>query len=165
LIKRVVDTNVAIVANGRDTHASDDCQLSCIQLLEDLVKSGCVVIDDRSLIIEEYSNQLRPQGQPGVGDRFYRHVLDNQGTERKLKQVTIDAQRGDALREAFKNGELSNFDRSDRVFALCSVIGRAPIATATDSDWHDHHNGLCACGVQVHFVCGHHVARAGGHER
>jgi hypothetical protein len=155
---KVVDTNVAMIANGRDIHASDDCRILAIELLVNLVESGRVVIDDAGAILAEYGRRLHPRGQPGVGDRFYRYLLDNQGNSRRVRAVSTAQPRGEALRAAFERGALSTFDHSDRVFALCAAVGRAPVATATDSDWVQHEAGLAACGVQVEYVCGRAAA-------
>jgi hypothetical protein len=160
----VVDTNVAVVANGRDTHVDGTCIRKAIELLIRLRENGSVLIDDAGLILAEYGRNLRPAGQPGVGDRFYRHVIDNQGNASRVRTVDVEQPRGDALRAAFAAGTLAGFDVADRPFALCSTIGRAPVATATDSDWADHEVGLIACGVRIEYVCGQAVA-AGGRSR
>ena len=50
----VVDTNVAIAANGGDrTHADEECQLACVQQLEAL-EQEIVAIDNMGRILEEY---------------------------------------------------------------------------------------------------------------
>jgi len=52
----VVDTNVAIVANGRDTHASLACQYACTEFLEGLVsprKRNHIVLDEQGLIFTD----------------------------------------------------------------------------------------------------------------
>ncbi len=126
--------------------------------------NGRVVIDDGGAILAEYDKRLRPQGQPGVGDLFYRHVLDNQGNTSRVRTVNVEKRRGNALRAAFDRGTLGIFDADDRPFALCSAIGRAPIATAIDSDWVEHEAGLLACGVRIDYVCGRAVAAGGGAE-
>ena len=67
----VVDTNVAIAANGLDTHASLACQLACTEFLEDLVspkKRAHIILDESGLIFAEYSHHLNYKGQPGVGE-------------------------------------------------------------------------------------------------
>lgn len=161
---KVVDTNVAVVANGRDTHASPACQLETIQFLRRLVDSGRVVVDDNGGIFAEYDRRLRPEGQPGVGDLFYRHVLDNRGNAQRVRWVDVRQPRGDALRRAFEAGGLAAFDRSDRIFALCSAVSRAPLATATDSDWPQHEAGLRHCGIKIEYVCGRATAARGGRD-
>ena len=42
----VVDTNVAMAANGRDTHADLECQLDCIEKLAAICREAVVVLDD-----------------------------------------------------------------------------------------------------------------------
>ena len=43
----VVDTNVAISANGRETHVDEQCQLECVQTLRAMVAGEVIAIDDR----------------------------------------------------------------------------------------------------------------------
>lgn len=72
----VVDTNVAIVANGREgeTNADADCQLSCVETLRSVVAEE-VAIDDRRVILQEYRNRLDFSGRPGVGDAFFQAYM------------------------------------------------------------------------------------------
>lgn len=151
---RVVDTNVAVVANGRDVNASEECQLRAIELLEVLVERGRTVIDEGGQIFSEYGKRLYAQGQPGVGDMFFRHLLDSQGDASAVRKVDPNALRAKALDDALRAGGLARFDPADRIFAACSAVARAPVSLATDSDWSDHEVGLQACGVRVHYVCG-----------
>lgn len=155
---RVVDTNVAVVANGRDVTASADCQISSIELLEDLLERGRILIDVPGDILSEYQKRLHAEGQPGVGDLFFRHVLDNQGNAKRIRTVDTHSARTAPLRDAIAHGGLAKFDPSDRPFALCAVAGRSAVAVATDSDWTEHEAGLQACGVRVHYVCGRPAA-------
>lgn len=161
---RVVDTNVAVVANGRDTHASPKCRLKCVELLSSLREHGRAVIDSDGSIIAEYAKRLHPEGQPGVGDMFFRHVLGNQANAAAVLSVDVKGDRATALIQAFVKGTLRKFDADDRVFALASAVSRAPVATATDTDWPMHHAGLHACGASIVYVCGRGVAEAGGVE-
>lgn len=155
---RVVDTNVAVVANGRDVTARPACQLASIEFLEVLVSRGRVVIDTEGDVLEEYRKRLYAEGQPGVGDLFFRHILDNQGNSASVRLVDIASARAAPLSDAFRQGGLARFDPSDRPFALCAAAGRAAVAVATDSDWSEHEVGLQACGVRVQFVCGRAAA-------
>jgi hypothetical protein len=154
MVARTVDTNVALVANGAHDKASAECQIACIDALVSLAQSGCAIVDSDLSIVDEYGRKLSASGQPGVGDFFFRHVLDNQGTIARVRAVDISGARARPLLDAFEHGTLTRFDRSDRKFALASVVGRAPVLVATDSDWLDHQAGLTACGVRVIFVCG-----------
>ena len=82
----VVDTNVAIAANGRGTHADRRCQLTCVEKLESVVAREIVAIDDGHAILNEYRRHLRPLGElPGVGDMFYKHILNHQYRDDRVR--------------------------------------------------------------------------------
>ena len=75
----VVDTNVAIVANIRNTHADEECRLQCIEELEAICSTERVVVLDEGRLIfdEEYKKYLNFAGEPGGGDKFFKHVHDH----------------------------------------------------------------------------------------
>ena len=83
----VVDVNVPIVANGRETHADLDCQNASVNALLEIVESGMLVLDDQMQILEEYRGYLSPSGQPGVGDAFMQWVWENQAVIERCEQV------------------------------------------------------------------------------
>jgi len=74
----VVDTNVAMVANGRGTDVDARCQLTCVERLKSVASGASVVIDDGGLILREYRGRLNFSGMPGVGDAFLKHVFNYQ---------------------------------------------------------------------------------------
>ena len=94
----VVDTNVAIVANGRGTHADEACQLSCVKRLQSLVKEEELAIDEGGLIFDEYKRRLSFSGAEGAGDAFFKHVFINQFGGRRIRLVPVsqsdDSSRG-----------------------------------------------------------------------
>jgi imidazolonepropionase-like amidohydrolase len=49
---------------------------------------------------------------------------------------------------------LADFDRSDRKFAALARNAKAPVATATDSDWLNHRAALVRHAIAVDFICG-----------
>lgn len=65
----VVDTNVALVANGQCDGVSPDCRLAAIDFLEKIMHKGRIAIDLEGEIETEYRRQLSV-GTPGVGSRF-----------------------------------------------------------------------------------------------
>ena len=87
----VVDTNVAIAANGRGTHVDEQCQLACVQKLRSLVAQETVAIDDRWLVLDEYKKHLNFSGMPGVGDVFFKHVVNNQSQGKYAFALRDDA--------------------------------------------------------------------------
>ena len=151
----VVDTNVAIVANGRGTHADTQCQLTCVQRLNSLVAGETVAIDDGNLILDEYKNHLNFSGGPGVGDVFFKHVFNNQYQGERVRRVAVtpaeDDQRG------FEQLPENTFDRSDRKFLAVAVAAEAVVLNATDSDWGEQAALMDTLGAEVNQLCPQHV--------
>jgi hypothetical protein len=157
MMRRVVDTNVAIVANGRGTNATIKCQLACLVHLRKLLEVGQIIIDDAGAILEEYRRYHSPSGQPGVGDRFFREILIN--FTGKVLRVHL-SKRSDGSYEDFPiDARLSAFDANDRKFAAVARRAAVPVLNATDTDWLDHREALADSGIVVEFVCGHRVER------
>ena len=150
----VVDTNVAIAANGRETHADEDCQLACVSTLRSVVAEEIVAVDDQGQILAEYSRHLHYAGRPGVGDMFFKHVFDNQYQVGKVRRVRIspvdDDQRG------FNELPPNTFDPSDRKFLAVAVVGDAVVMNATDSDWAEQATLVAGLGVEVSQLCPQH---------
>jgi len=147
----VVDTNVAIVANGRNTHADLVCRRQCVEMLEDLCKSHAVVLDDRYRILGEYRGHLNFSGAPGMGDVFFKHVLNHMHDGKSVRIVPItpctDECRG--FTELPKN----RLDPSDRKFLAVAVVAQAEILNATDSDWSEREALTSDLGVSVRQLC------------
>lgn len=74
-----VDTNVAVVANGRGTdgrHVSVECRRKSIEFLVRFVEGDeAVLMDSAGSVKKEYLRHLNPKGSPGVGDRFLQKIL------------------------------------------------------------------------------------------
>ena len=86
--RRVVDTNVAIVANGNNTNASPSCQLAALAALREILQDGRIVVDIAGDMLNEYRRLLNPSGQPGVGDRFLYEVLVNYSE--KVERIDLE---------------------------------------------------------------------------
>lgn len=153
----VVDTNVAISANGRDTHASLACQYACTAFLEELVshkKRTYIALDELGLIFSEYSSHLHYKGQPGVGDVFFKYLHDHMYLSKKVKRVPItpidDETRG------FDELPPNTVDKSDRKFLAAAVVASAEIVNATDTDWHGQVVLFADLGINVQQLCPEH---------
>jgi hypothetical protein len=149
----VVDTNVPIIANGRqNSNASIDCRIAAVTFLRTLLSSGKILVDRAGDIQAEYRRHLNAKGEPGVGDRFYQEVLKS--TPRRTERIKLP-KRADGeyvdLPQALVD---AGFDRSDRKFAALGKREKAPVVNATDGDWLEHHAVLERHGIQVEFVCG-----------
>ena len=152
-MRRVVDTNVPIVANGIGTNASIDCRLAAVEFLNILIEKGKTILDFGGEIQSEYRNYLNPNGQPGVGDRFYQMILSSAPARVERIELPKDAVTGDFI--DFPNDPaLAAFDRSDRKFAAAARKTGLSVANATDSDWAIHKAALGKNGIAVDFICG-----------
>ena len=152
----VIDTNVAISANGKNTHASFACQLSCIEALQ-TCKNLNIAIDKTGLIMEEYKRHLSHAGQPGVGDMFFKYLHDNQHAENKIHSVCItlssDTGRG------FEELPINLLDSSDRKFLATAVVAQATIVNATDSDWAEQSELLETLHIEIKQLCPEHSCK------
>ncbi len=155
----VVDCNVPVVANGKGTHVSWDCQTSCITELKRIVHEDRVVLDEGGLIFKEYQGRLNFSGQPGIGHMFFKHLFDHQYNydRKRVSRVKItpsDADRG--FMELLPNG----LDPADRKFLAVAVVAQAPILNATDSDWNENAGLLDNLGVTVVQLCPEYADKA-----
>lgn len=158
MVSFVVDTNVAIAANGRNTHADTRCREACVKKLEYMVKEGVVAVDDDGQIIDEYRNHLRFSGMPGVGDAFFKHVFNYQHQNSRVQRVKLTLSEDD--RKGYEELPVNKFDRSDRKFLAVAVVANAVVLNATDSDWQEHEDLMGELEVKVKQLCPQHAVRA-----
>jgi len=157
-VKRIIDTNVLVVANGGAPQASRQCAVTCAMTLRDLAASGVIVLDSAWLILREYMTNARSAGQPGVGDAFLKWVLTNRANPRCCDLVVITP-RGGAAGQDFAEvpDELRSaaFDPSDRKFVAVAVAHpeHPAILNAVDSDWWQVTHLLAEHGVCVDNLC------------
>ncbi|NQT36797.1 MAG: hypothetical protein HQ581_04875 [Planctomycetes bacterium] len=151
----VVDTNVAVVANGKSPQAGPQCVLACIEALRTAIDE-IVVLDDRRRILREYMGNLMA-GQPGAGNMFMKWVFVNQAVPSRCELVPLTPRSTDPEDfSEFPDGEaLSGFDRSDRKFVAVALASQnsPKILNAVDSDWWDFRVQLAEHGVRVSFLC------------
>ena len=159
----VVDTNVAIAANGRHTHADASCQLTCVQRLKSVAENDVVAIDEAGSILEEYKRRLNFSGMPGVGDKFFKHVFNYQYQDDRVRRVAVTPSDDDG--RGFKELPENTFDRSDRKFLAVAVVAKAVVLNATDSDWDEQAALMNALGVNVSQLCPQHASKEAPRER
>lgn len=159
----VIDTNVAIVANGKHEAASVECVEKCIDALLE-ARANKILIDDQYLIMNEYKAHLSFAGQPGAGDLFFKWLWSNHVNEAHCRQVPITPELGDDWRvfiEIPNDEELEGFDRDDQKFvAVALASGEAPeVLNASDTDWWNFRVPLERSGVRIRFLCVELMAR------
>jgi hypothetical protein len=151
-----MDTNVAVVANGKTPQAGDDCVEACVTALLELRERRQILVDDGALIFEEYRRHLSPSGQPGLGDAFFKWLWDNQCNPDHCRQIRITAANDGRVFDEFPDDPaLADFDPSDRKFVAVALASgeRPPILNASDTDWWNHREALSRNGVEVRFLC------------
>ena len=153
----VVDTNVAVSANGRKTHADGRCQLECVRKLKAVAVGEVVAIDDGGSILQEYLKYLRWSGQLGAGDAFLKHVFNFQYDSTRVRRVPLTP--SEDHRRGFEELPPNRFDPSDRKFLAVAVVASAVVLNATDSDWHEHRALTDELGVEVRQLCPQHAAK------
>ena len=154
----IVDTNVALVANGEWKQDSEDCEETCVRRLREIMIGKVkLALDDQRRIIEEYRKKLRPDGQPGVGDAFLKWVEINWTDEERCDRVSITPIENSKteFKEFPKDKELENFDPDDRKFVAVAHKHpeKPPILQAVDAQWWDFREALSRHGVRVEFIC------------
>jgi hypothetical protein len=146
----VIDTNVGVVANGRDCPQADvACRLACIEKLKECVeilndkKQGYVVIDSGGEILGEYVKHFFRKGQPGVGDMFFKLLTERQFSV-NCERVEINKDENWGYEEFPHNDDLRDFHHDDRKFVAVAVQSQhSPvILNAIDSDWRDYEDAL-----------------------
>jgi hypothetical protein len=152
----VVDTNVILVANLAHPEVSEECVITCVNRLKELMESGALVLDDAYRILREYQNKTTPQKGKGVGDLFVKWALSNIAKADRVHQVLLTETKHNDYSE-FPDPTLAGaFDPPDRKFAAVANAhpDKPPILQAADCKWLDWWPRLGQCGVNVEFLCG-----------
>ena len=158
----IVDTNVAVVANGQSPQASSSCVDTCINRLEGIVRGEeKLVLDNGWIILGEYLRNLRSSGEPGAGDSFLRWILMNKDDRCDLIHITPVAGSENEFEEFPDDPALAGFDPDDRKFiaVACAHPEKLPILQAVDRQWWDFHNAFRQHGVTVEFICEDDIQR------
>ena len=161
----VVDTNVAVVANGESLQTSPNCVDTCINRLEGIVRGEeKLVLDNKWIILGEYLRNLRSSGEPGAGDSFLRWILMNKDKRCDLVPITPVDDSENEFEEFPDDPALNGFDRDDRKFIAVARKhpGKPPILQAVDSKWLDFRDALRRNGVTVVFICEDDIQRLHG---
>lgn len=157
MLEVVIDTNVLIAANGINTHASDECQLKCIDEIQKIVgvkSKVAVVLDAGGEILSEYNSHMSHKGAPGVGDMLFKYLHNNKYVQKKVMLVDINPVGDD--KKGYSELPDNKMDRSDRKFLACAIVAGAKIINATDTDWHEHKEEIQGMGVDVEQLCEEH---------
>lgn len=160
-LRCVVDTNVATTANGANPAASAACMAASAIALEQVRRSGHVFVDAGGLIFKEYLRNLRPKGEPGVGDAFMKWFLDNHYNPARCTRVPITQTAEDEFAELPTPADGTHYDGSDRKFLAVAAAHpeHPPILQSFDAKWWGWQAALATLGVRIHFVCPEDIER------
>lgn len=157
----VLDTNVAVVANGRTEQASPDCLQACLDELKKIKEREMVVLYDAMHILKEYMDNLSLSGQPGLGDAFFKWVWNHQANPARCERVHITPKPDEEnnFEEFPADPALAGFDPSDRKFVAVVRASRhkPPMLNAVDTDWWIFRTRLKKHKVRVQFLCPEHM--------
>ena len=162
----VVDTNVAVVANGKSEQASEQCVDSCAERLDQIMYGAVkLVLDDDWRILDEYMRNLHSRGDD-IGDRFLAWSLRYRTNPERCELVSITPVEGleNEFEEFPVDPALKAFDRDDRKFIAVALAHpeKPPILQATDTQWWDFRDALSRNGVTVEFICEDDIQRLHG---
>ena len=160
----IVDTNVAVVANGEWGKDFKECEETCINRLEQIMRGETkLVLDADWIILGEYSRNLHSRGAD-VGDRFLRWVLNNRITQCELVSITPIENSETEFEEFPTDPALKDFHSKDRKFVAVALAhsDKPPILEALDSGWLNFRDALCQHDVKVEFICEDDIHRLRG---
>jgi hypothetical protein len=153
LKRRVIDTNVLVVANGKAAQVGPQTKLKTIQALQKFMVDGIAIVDDGGDIRSEYLKHCNAEGQPPLGNIFFREIMINQFASRVISIKAPKNNSGEYIN--FPNvPELNGFDRDDRKFAVVAKLSNSPVLNAVDTDWIHFLNPLKSNGIKVMFTAG-----------
>jgi len=155
MMQAVIDTNVLLVANQQHADVSLECISVCVLRLQEMQRSGIVVIDDGYRILGEYQNKTQINPPKGVGDVFLKWLLRNAGNPGRVHAVSLNETAENAFANFPDQDLQSRFDPPDRKFAAVANAhpGKPPIWQAADSKWLAWWVELAKYGVSVEFLC------------
>ncbi len=157
--RAVVDTNVLVAANGRDTHVDGACRIACVDELDRLCAEEVVCVDDKYLILGEYQRRVADMGPALPGTVFFKTIFKNMHNERRIRTVPVEPL--DAEGREFSEPRLQpNNLKKDAKFLAVAFKANAAIVNASDSDWEEHRDLTARLGVDVRQLCPQHANRA-----
>jgi len=146
-LRYVVDANVAVVANGRDTHVGLNEQLIAARFLREAMESGTVLDDMEDLALSEYRRHLNFSGRPTMGDEFFAWFARERWSGTLVERVPSPA--GGSILSLLPP-TLAGFDSDDHKWICIYLQGKADhIVNAVDSDWAAAASTLVAEGIHV----------------
>ncbi len=160
--RRIIDTNVPLVAAEKHDRATVKCRRAC-EIFVKLVLNGkiCVVIDDNRTAYTEYRNNMYPDPNPssGLASNFLMHIIQNYGNAERVLRIPLVREENGEYVEWPRDPNLADFDPDDRKWVALARAFRqetgqsAPITYAIERDWDDYRAALIRHGVELDHLC------------
>ncbi len=159
--RSVVDTNVAVVAQGASQQADQACVDACIDALDSVTKAGGLILDAADEIVDEYLTNLGHAGKPGIGRAFAKWARDYRFNDDLVTRVHVTRRSDGGWRQFDQfpdRQDLATFHKDDQKFVAVAVASGegTPVLNAVDSDWWNHRAALTAAGISIVFLCPQH---------
>jgi hypothetical protein len=161
-VRCIVDTNVAVTANGGNRAATPECVVASARALHAVMRRGHVFVDQGGEIVAEYRNNLAPFGQASPGNAFLKWLLTHEWGGARVTRVPLTPNGGDTgFDELPVPHDGTRYDPSDCKFLAVAAAhpDHPPILQALDSRWYGWVEALRACDVTIHFVCRDEIER------
>lgn len=153
----IVDTNVILVADGKQPDIGVEGRRRCVATLWSLVQSGRIVLDSGGAILREYLHKTKPWNPQTLGEAFLKWVHDHQYHESRCDRVPITplAKDSEDFKEFPRDERLRPFELADRKFVAVAITHpqHPPIKEASDTDCYEFRAVLEEYGVKVDFLC------------
>lgn len=122
-LRRVVDTNVPVTANGAHEDASVDCVAACGRALQQVMDGGHLFVDSVGSIAAEYRNNLAAFRDVRPGNVFLKWFLTNEWNPARVTHVTVSPREGhpQEFLELPAPPDGIHYDPSDRIFLAVSA--------------------------------------------
>jgi len=149
----IVETNVAVIANDQNDEVVETCVDSCKQFLIEVYENRSILLDDAGDVLVEYIKAISDGRPHGFGARFLFHVLQNQYDPARCTRLNLQRDTQRMFADFPGDPRLDEFDRTDRKFAVLSLLSNVAVTNATDSDWVNFRVPLQENGIRVDFLC------------
>jgi hypothetical protein len=126
--------------------------LATVNFLLEAVKNAKFYLDLEGAIAQEYRTYLNPIGAPGVGDQFYKEVMNSHPD--RIIRVELEKRDDGEYVDCPQILIDSGFDPSDRKFAAVAAFASATVVNSVDSDWIHHAAHLESSDISVTNLCG-----------
>lgn len=165
---KIIDTNVALTADGTNSQASKACQRSCVSVIRRALSGEVpVVIDENNEVLGEYRKNIYPDQKGSLAEQFMIFALTNQYFGERVKRIKLEKNAFGQFEDYPDNEDewttndirCQRFDPDDKKWVALAVRFKnqtgtdAPIVNAADRCWIAFESQLLSAGVLLETLC------------